>query len=123
MPLEHAHIDQAEHNHRFWDSLNVTTTTFHDWIVVGMFYESVHWIEAYLARLGHHSRSHHERETKVENTPQLASDPHITTDYGVLRTESENARYWNYTHTKDQVTQDLTPIIERLRSTMQALLV
>lgn len=96
MPTEQAHIDQAEHNHRFWDSLDAATTEFRDWIVVGMFYESVHWIEAYLARISHHSRSHHGREVKAANTPVLAADAYLISNYGVLRTESENARYWNY---------------------------
>lgn len=122
MPAEQTHIDQAEHNHEFWNSLVVATTPFRDWIVVGMFYESVHWIEAYLARLNHHSRSHHERETKVSQTPPLAGDANLVGDYGVLRTESENARYWNYHHTAEQVNNDLRPVIQRLRTTLQALL-
>ena len=55
MPVTSEHMGQAEHNNRFWGSLDMQQTHFLDWVVVGMFYEAVHWIEAYLAIQEHHS--------------------------------------------------------------------
>ena len=123
MPEKQKHIEQAEHNHSFWQSLDVTRTDYLDWIVIGMFYEAVHWVEAFLASTGHHSRNHHERETKIAKTPALTNAiPDLAADYGLLRTDSENARYWNYKHTASQISSELVPVATRLRNTVRALL-
>jgi len=122
VPKKDEHIDQAKHNRSFWDSFSIDKTKYLDWVVVGMFYEAIHWIEAYLATKKHHSKNHYEREQQIAKTPELAEDPNLILDYGTLRVESENARYWYHKHTPDQVTSDLIPLITRLRRTMEKLL-
>ena len=122
MPSRDSHVEQAEHNNGFWNSLNIAHTEYLDWVVVGMFYEAVHWLEAYLALQDHHSRSHHERAVNIARARALDDDPNVVRDYGVLRVESENARYWNLRHTASQVSSELVPIANRLRCTIQRLL-
>ena len=122
MPAKDDHIGQAEHNRHFWNSLDFATSSYIDWAVVGMFYEAVHWIEAYLATIGLHSRSHMQRASKISTVEVLRNDPNLVSDYGLLRTESENARYWNYKHTPDQISADLVPALTRLRNTLRTYL-
>ena len=43
------HLSQALHNRDFWSSFDLDTAAFNDWVVTGIFYEGVHWVEAYLA--------------------------------------------------------------------------
>lgn len=118
MPPRDSHIDQAEHNHEFWNSLN--RTNYPDWVIIGMFYEAVHWIEAQLAVLGYHSRSHNQRATNLVD-PSFSGVPNLIRDYGILRVESENVRYFAHKSTVSQVTS-LRPIAERIRLGMQTLL-
>ena len=122
MPTRQAHIDQAEHNHAFWSQIELDTTQFLDWVVVGMFYEAVHWIEAYLAQYNTRSSHHHERGVSLASFPDLANSPDLGADYGVLRTESEAARYWGQKYTSEQIQNDLIPLANNVRQTIQPLL-
>ena len=122
MPTRDDHIDQANRNRSFWGSLDIPAAQHLDWIVVGMFYEAVHWIEAYFALSGYHSKSHRQRESDISNFPDLANDPDLVIDYGLLRSDSENARYWCYRPTASQISSDLLPAIDRVSLRMRSLL-
>ena len=122
MPTRQAHIDQAEHNYAFWSQIELDTTQFLDWVVVGMFYEAAHWIEAYLAQHNRHSSNHHERGVSLASFPDLVNSPGLGTDYGVLRTESEAARYWGQKYTSEQIQSDLIPLADNVRRAIQPLL-
>ena len=122
MPTRQAHIDQAEHNHAFWSQFELDTTQFLDWVIVGMFYEAAHWIEAYLAQNNEHSSNHHERGASLASFSDLATAPSLGVDYGVLRTESEAARYWGQKYTSEQIQNDLIPLADNVRQTIQTLL-
>lgn len=121
MPTRIAHEQQAHSNNSFWMTLNIQQTPHLDWVVTGMFYEAVHWIEAFLATRNIHSSSHGERSQRMASIQELANSTAII-DYGILRTESENARYWCYNFTPAQVTSDLVPTASRIQKTLQALL-
>ena len=122
MPNKELHIDQAERNHAFWNSLHNAPTPYLDWVVNGMFYEAVHWIEAYLATNELHSSTHFQRSQTMTRVPKLDSDPHLKIDYGVLRTDSENARYLCRKYSATEIANDLVPIIKRIERTMRSLL-
>ena len=121
MPSKDSHVAQAEHNGQFWEHLDVARTNYLDWVVVGMFYEAVHWIEASLATKGLHSRNHRERAARMATVHELRNDPNLVRDYGMLRTDSESARYRNYIHTTTDVT-GLIPVVSRVRNVIQPLL-
>lgn len=122
MPTRTAHEQQAQSNNSFWMTFDIQQTPHLDWVVTGMFYEVVHWIEAFLATRNLHSSSHGQRSQTMAGIQELATDPNIITDYGILRTESENARYWCYSFTPTQVTSDLVPLASRIQQTLQTLL-
>ena len=122
MPNRTTHETQALHNDRFWQSLDVGTTPYTDWIVNGIFYSAVHWIEAYLATINRHSSSHANRSTIMNGLSRLRRDPDLIPDYVVLRTESENARYVGRKYTAEEITADLIPALNRIRQTMLGLI-
>jgi len=122
MPATQEHQQKAGHNNTFWSGLDLQNTPYLDWAVTVMFYEAVHWIEAFLARKNLHSSGHPDRERSMSKMSELRSDSYLITDYKLLRTESENARYLCYSHTAEQVTDDLVPAITRVRETVQRLL-
>ena len=127
MPRKDEHELQAVHNHEFINTFDIGRSSYLDWVVTAMFYESVHWIEAYLAGQGLHSSNHHQRAATMQQIDALRDDPDLTKDYGTLRTDSENARYWCYRHTSEEVSSEevssqLVPRIGRVRTTMKHLL-
>jgi hypothetical protein len=118
MPRKNDHVAQAHHNHAYWSAQDLVATSYRDWIVTGIFYEAVHWVEAFLATKAEHPTSHGQRDACMVRYSDL--DP-IVGDYGVLKSESQNARYNCYAHTADEVRDDLIPLIGRIGAHIQSL--
>jgi len=120
MPLQYEHVHWATHNNGFWQSFDLDTSHFIDWVVTGIFYEAVHWIEAFLATKGLHSRNHKERSQTMQRYLQDMGS--ILVDYDTLELDSRNARYVCHMHTSEEVRQDLLPLITNIRNHISSLL-
>ena len=117
MPDKTEHLNQARHNHDFWTSYDPSTTPYVDWVVTGLFYESVHLIEAYLSVYGEHSGGHPDRLRSIRrHRNEIGS---IRQDYELLKTESENARYQCFKHQPTDITNDLIPVLDSIKSTIE----
>lgn len=114
MPSKDQHVNWATHNQEFWRSFDLDTSPFIDWVVTGIFYEAVHWIEAFLATNGHHSESHRQRSYAMHRHPQDLAP--IQVDYDTLELDSRSARYRCRMHTSQEVRQDLVPLITNVRN-------
>lgn len=119
MPSRENHVSQAQHNRQFWESHDLDATPFRDWVVSGVFYEAVHWVEAYLATRGEHPITHGRRNHAMQRYTDLAP---VLVDYDILKTESENARYNCYSHNADDVRNDIAPILSKIEAHIQSLL-
>ena len=118
MPTITEHIAQAEHNRDFWVSYDIDSTQFLDWVVTGIFYEGVHWIEAYLDTNGEHSINHKQRLLSM----RLYSDIRpIAGDLDTLKQESENARYRCHHYSSTDISNDLIPVINNIKNHVQNL--
>ena len=120
MPQKEEHVNWATHNRSFWTSIDLDNTPFTDWAVTGIFYESVHWVEAFLATKGHHCGDHKQREWAMRRlySSDLAT---IETDYSELKQTSETARYNCYKHTPDEI-QQLIPLADHIKDHISSLL-
>ncbi len=88
MPAEHIHLRQLRHNWRFLKSFYAPATPYADWAVTVAFYIAIHALEAWLARQGIHSHSHHERIIHLRTLL-----PHLWRPYRRLEVASRRARY------------------------------
>ena len=52
MPQKDEHVDWAIHDRNFWASIDLDSSPYLDWAPTGMFYESLNWVEAFLATKG-----------------------------------------------------------------------
>lgn len=118
MPAKDIHVAQARHDRQFWTSHHIATTRFRDWVVTGIFYEAVHWVEAFLATKGDHPLNHGERNLAIARYADL--DP-IAVDYDVLKVESENARYTAFSPSADDVQGD-ADLVEGIEAHVMPLL-
>ncbi len=119
MSKKDEHINWATHNRSFWTSIDLNSSPFIDWALTGMFYESVHWVEALLASKSYHSGKHSER---ARNMRFFKSDfKPIQTDYDILKQDSETARYECYKHTTQDARQ-LIPLVDNIKSHISKLL-
>lgn len=120
MPSKDEHVIWAKHNRDFWMSFELTTTPFVDWVVTGVFYEAVHWVEAFLAVKRQHSDTHGQRSWAMcRFTSELSP---IQIDYDTIKLDSENARYRCYKYTSHDVEKDLIPLLERIGNHISKLL-
>jgi hypothetical protein len=120
MPQKDEHIDWAIHDRNFWTSIDLDNTPFTDWAVIGMFYESLHWVEAFLDTKGYHSGNHPER---LRNMLLFASDLGvIQADYNTLKQDSEDCRYeCSIIHTAEEARQFI-PLVDHIKSHISQLL-
>lgn len=89
MPVESAHVGQAEHNLKCFDSLD--KKVFSDWAATTLFYSAIHYVDAYLARvLSVHPGGHGDRDTYVNRMADLSK---VRSDYRELKDYCHNARY------------------------------
>ncbi len=84
------HVAWAKHNEAFVNSLDASSTPYRDWAITGIFYSSVHYIEAALDRYGKHSADHGQRNTFMKL--HLKNDD-IFDGHRDLYEISRNARY------------------------------
>src|SRR5208337_3068619 len=69
MASQEEHIKQAQHNESF--SLSIKETPYLDWVVTGIFYSALHYIEGYLAINDGHPDIHAVRNEMIEEDPNL----------------------------------------------------
>ncbi len=120
MPTKDEHIDWAGHDRNFWSSIDLDNTPFTDWAVTGMFYESLHWVEAFLDTKGYNSGRHPDR---LKNMQLFTSDLRaIQADYEVLKQDSEACRYkCSQIHTAQEARQFI-PLVDHVRDHISKLL-
>ena len=119
MPQKDEHVNWARHNRSFWTSIDLDNAPFIDWAVIGIFYESVHWVEAFLATKNGHSSTHTKRKTSIVNYESELQP--IWGDYIQLERDSRNARYDCYKHTAKE-TRQLIPLVDHIRDHVSRLL-
>ena len=117
MPNQTKHIAQARHNRQFWCSFDLSSTPFSDWVVSGMFYEGVHWVEVFLSSRGEHSTRHGQRTSAMRR--HIKEMGPVMPDLEALKVESENARYGCYKHTANEISADLIPLVKNIESHIQ----
>ncbi len=93
--------------------MDLDTSPYTDCTPTGMFYEALHWVEAFLATKGHHYREHKQRKWAM--CCLFPSDlGTIEVDYSKLKQESETSRYECYKHTATEIRQ-LIPLINHIK--------
>ena len=120
MPQKNEHINWAKHDRDFWTSIDLDSTPVTVCAVTGMFYESVYWVEAFLATKSHHSTAHAERKTNIVSYKSELRP--IWKDYTQLERDSRNARYLCYQYTAEQVRRDLIPLADHIKNHISQLL-
>lgn len=81
---------QAEHNEKFVNHFDINSTIFLDWVVTGIFYSALHYIDGYLATKNLHLKGHIARDNYVYKVSDLRQ---IYGHYRTLKDDSEDARY------------------------------
>jgi hypothetical protein len=91
LPSRDEHVQKAEGNEAFADSIAGANQTQIDWKLIVLFYTAMHYVEAYLAKAwGQHVRSHTTRDSYISKEKDLKK---IRTQYAHLKYYGYNARY------------------------------
>ncbi len=120
MPKKEEHVNWAIHDRDFWTSIDLDNSPFADWAPTGMFYESLHWVEAFLATKGHQYRKHYQREQAMRllYPSDLGA---IEADFKDLKKDSATGRYKCYKHTPEEARQ-LIPLVDHIKDHLSQLL-
>jgi len=113
MPEDSEHLHKAEHNEDFYLSFDLTTTPYLDWVVSGIFYSALHYIESYLATQEKHSQNHADRNANIRDDQNLGID--IFKKFNALKDDSENGRYLMKVFTPGEIRQFIMPNLYEIK--------
>lgn len=113
MPNQKEHIDKARHNEKFFTSFDINTTPFLDWVVNGIFYSALHYLDSYLASKGENPGKHSKRISLIHNDPHLGS-PFFRL-FMFLKHDSEGGRYNMRVFTPDEIRKDILPLLDKIK--------
>jgi len=88
-----SHLAQAQHNQELADELAKPPMKYIDWVVITLFYATVHYFEAFWAHNGWHSEDHGDRGEYVQR--QFSRDIRTRKNYKSLMESGWLARYLN----------------------------
>lgn len=117
MPTDAEHLHKAEHNEAFYLSFDLVATPYLDWVVTGIFYSALHYIESYLATQGKQSQTHADRNKNIEDDPNLGRD--IYNKFKHLKDDSENGRYLMKVFTPGEIKQYIIPNLYGIKEHLQ----
>jgi hypothetical protein len=110
MSISNSHLDKADHNKEFLNS--IIETSFIDWVVIVTFYFILHCIDAELYKTNTVPiRNHMQRHRLVSSIL-----PSLFDDYGVLYARARYARYEPQSHIRinDQYIGDTLTLAEKI---------
>lgn len=113
MPSLTAHLNKAKHNEDFFRSFDLDNTPFLDWVVSGIFYTALHYIDSYLAQKNKHPNTHKDRNDDIRYDPHL---PQIFRPYRQLKDDSEGARYRMQKFTPDEIRSQILPQLDSIKN-------
>ena len=90
MPSTEEHIAKADGNSTLALSMKLDSQAKIDWALLILFYAAMPYVEAYLATVDQHLRSHSARDNFVGRDPRLRK---IFSEYQDLKYYGFNARY------------------------------
>lgn len=108
------HLRKAEYNEEFCLSFDLDSTPYLDWVVNGVFYSALHYIESYLATQGKHPITHGMRNAEIKNDPNLGRD--IFRKINSLKDDSESGRYLMKNFTPGEIRQFIIPELDNIKT-------
>ncbi len=118
MPDRIAHLKKAQHNENFYLSFDVEKTHYKDWVVVGVFYTALHFIDSYFALNNKHPFVHGMRDDWVRNDWRLSK---IWLDYRDLKEYRQKASYKVYKFSVQEIKNDIFPLLDSIKNYLQKL--
>ena len=118
MPSKDEHLQKARHNEDFFESFDLISTPYLDWVITAIFYTSLHYLDAFLATQGIHPGSHSRRDTEVRLF--LGTSSYL--DYRALKDDSQDARYRTRRFSAEEVEKGIKPTFQRIKWVLSLLL-
>jgi hypothetical protein len=108
------HIDQARHNEQFFSCFDINTTPFLDWVVNGIFYSALHYLDSYFASKGKHPRTHPERIRQIWTEADLGRS--FFRFYRPLKDDSGEGRYNMRVFAPKEIRWHILPLLNDIKT-------
>lgn len=117
MPSKKDHIDKARHNEKFYSSFDLDTTPFLDWVVNGIFYSALHYVDSYFESKGIRPGNHRDRnELILTESGFERSFYKLYHNYRHLQDDSEGGRYKMQVFASDEIRRDIIPKLNDIKT-------
>jgi len=122
MATQKEHISKADNNASFAKSLELKSQVNIDWALTALFYSGVHYVDAYLEKIGslpHMHDTHGKRDKLVVLDSNLNK---IRNEYFDLKNFGIAARYYCRATKAEKVTKEAIPALEKLKAHLKEIM-
>jgi len=115
------HISKAAHNEDFWKLIHSEEKyeKYSDWVVTGIFYSAMHFIDAFFGKNSKHLKSHDMADKEISREKRLFN---VYSDYRALKDYRWKASYWSTPFSKLEIDTDIIPHFSKIKSLIITLL-
>ncbi len=106
------HLNKALHNESFFNSLDIDTTKFKDWVVTGIFYSINHYYQAYFAVSDKHAFTHKKLDKWIKIDKNIGN---TYIDYRALKQYRWEASYKSRDFSPQQIKTTILPKFENIK--------
>lgn len=117
MASNQEHLQRAQQNEAFFTSLDIDTTPYRDWILIGVFLASLHYVQSVLVGRGITCKDHRTRNSHL-TIPELLP---IAKAYLELKDHNELARYELVDYTSNDIRNTIFPLFQQLKRHISSL--
>lgn len=114
MPNLGDHISKAKHNEQFFSSFDLDKTPYLDWVVNGVFYSTLYYLDSCFAAQNEHPVNYFKRGDLIRKDANLGRK-FYTSWYKPLKDDSENGRYDMRVFTADEIRSDIIPLLKHIK--------
>jgi len=115
VPSKHQHLEIAQHNEQFFNSLNLSSGAARGWASTAAFYAALHYVEAFFGTKSKHSADH---RTRDNNMVQYTETMAIYDQFCELKNISTRARYYGRYPTKTDFDIQILGALRDVRTEM-----
>jgi|SRR3989338_6806470 len=112
------HLCKALHNEDFVNSFDIDKSKYPDWIIVGIFYATLHYYESYFSNQNKHSTTHDISDELISNDNKIVN---TYDDYRELKQYRWQASYRDTPFSAQCIKNNIIPKFNNIKRHLQGL--
>jgi hypothetical protein len=116
MATQQEHVAKADNNAAFAKALDLKSQAGIDWALTALFYSGVHYVDAYLEKIGAQPHTHDTHGKREQHVVMDGKLKRVRNEYFDLKNFGRTARYACAVTKANKVTDEAIPALEKIKN-------